>query len=289
VDIDAETFNLSVEALAAKLKVAEASRRLPKVLIVVHFGGQSCAMESIAKLSRTYGFRIIEDASHAIGARYRGRAVGCCEFSDITVFSFHPVKIITTAEGGAAVTNDPALAETMERLRSHGITRDPGKFTNTAEGPWYYEQTALGFNYRLNDLQAALGLSQITRLDMYVRRRQELAHRYKDALRDLPVMPQQMRAECYSAYHLYSVRLRSDGGAPQRLRVFGHLRAAGVGVNVHYMPIHLQPYYRTLGFRTGDFPAAESYYAEALTLPLYPGLTEAQQDRVVALLKEAVD
>ncbi len=281
VDTDPATYNMSVAALEAKLVRAAAANRLPKVVIPVHFAGQSCEMRAIHALGQRYGFRIVEDASHAVGARYLGEPVGNCRYSDITIFSFHPVKIITTAEGGMAMTNDPALAERMERLRSHGITRDPAAMQGDSDGPWYYQQIELGYNYRLTDLQAALGHSQLQRLDDYVTRRHAIAARYDAALAALPLTTPHQHPDSRSALHLYPVRLHDDA---RRRPVFEALRAAGIGVNVHYIPVHTQPHYRRLGFQPGDFPEAERYYAGAISLPMFPTLSPAQQDEVVAAL-----
>lgn len=285
VDIDPETFNLCPGALEAKLIEAEAAGRLPKVLIPVHMCGQAPDMERISELARARGIRIIEDASHAIGGYYAGVPVGSCRFSDITVFSFHPVKIITTAEGGMAMTGDAALAERMVDLRSHGVTRDAERMRQLPDGPWYYEQLGLGLNYRMTDLQAALGISQMSRLAAFVERRNVLASRYDRCLADFPLTrPGRMKA-AYSAFHLYVIRLDDP---TIRRPVFERLRQEGIGVNVHYIPVHLQPYYRALGFGEGDFPQAENYYARAITLPLYPGLSENDQDRIVTVLREAL-
>ena len=281
VDTDPATYNMSVAALEAKLAAAAAENRLPRVVIPVHFAGQSCEMREIHALGQQYGFRIIEDASHAVGATYLGEPVGNCRYSDITIFSFHPVKIITTAEGGMAMTNDPALAERMERLRSHGITRDPAAMAWDSEGPWYYQQVELGYNYRITDLQAALGHSQLARLDDYVARRHAIAARYDAALAGLPLTTPWQHPDSRSALHLYPIRLHD---AARRREVFEALRAAGIGVNVHYIPVHTQPHYHRLGFRPGDFPEAERYYAGAISLPMFPTLTPAQQDEVVAAL-----
>jgi UDP-4-amino-4,6-dideoxy-N-acetyl-beta-L-altrosamine transaminase len=283
VDIDPRTCNMSVDALAMKLAAAEAMDRLPKVVVPVHFAGQSCDMRAIHALSRQYGFRIIEDASHAIGGRFLGEPIGGGQYADITVFSFHPVKIITTGEGGMALTQDAVLAERMRRLRSHGIVRDAE--AQVREGPWYYEQVELGYNYRLTDMQAALGLSQLERLDTYVAARRQLADRYDERLAGLPLEALGRDPEADSAWHLYVVRLHEAG---RRRAVFEHLREAGIGVNVHYIPVYHQPDYRRLGFEPGYCPAAEAYYAGAITLPLYPALTGAEQDRVVAALREAL-
>ena len=281
VDTDPATYNMSVAALEARLVAAAAEGRLPKVVIPVHFAGQSCEMRAIHALGHKYCFRIIEDASHAVGATYLGEPVGNCRYSDITIFSFHPVKIITTAEGGMAMTNDPALAERMERLRSHGITRDPAAMAWDSEGPWYYQQVELGYNYRITDLQAALGRSQLARLDDYVARRHAIAARYDAALAGLPLTTPWQHPDSRSALHLYPIRLHD---AARRREVFEALRAAGIGVNVHYIPVHTQPHYHRLGFRPGDFPEAERYYAGAISLPMFPTLTPAQQDEVVAAL-----
>lgn len=284
VDIDPRTYNLSVERLQEKLALAEKTGTLPKVVIPVHLCGQSCDMATIYALGQKYGFRIIEDASHAIGGKYQNDPIGNCRFSDITVFSFHPVKIITTAEGGLALTNNPKLADAMAQLRSHGITRDPLQMDGVPDGPWYYQQVALGFNYRLTEFQAALGLSQMNRLDEFVAKRHMLARRYDDALAGLPVVTPWQHPDTYSAYHLYVVRC----DAAVRRLAFDRLRAAGIGVNVHYIPVHTQPYYRQMGFQLGNFPAAESYYAEVISLPLFPALSDADQDKVIAELSRAI-
>ncbi|WP_236209048.1 UDP-4-amino-4,6-dideoxy-N-acetyl-beta-L-altrosamine transaminase [Pseudomonas tohonis] len=284
VDIDPATLNLDVAQLDARLQRAERDGTLPKVVVPVAFAGQSCDMARIAELARRYGFRVIEDASHAIGARYGGRPVGCCEHADITVFSFHPVKIITTGEGGLLTTNDARLAERLRRLRSHGITRDPAAMTGPSEGPWYYQQLELGFNYRMTDLQAALGLSQLQRLDAFVARRRQLVARYGERLADLPLELPQVQAGAEPAWHLYPVRLRLERLQHGHRAIFEALRGAGIGVNLHYIPVHLQPYYQQLGFAPGDFPEAERYYAEALSLPLFPDLTDEQQDQVASTL-----
>lgn len=282
VDTEPDTYVMSPAALEEKLKKAERDGTLPKVLIPVHFAGQSCDMAAIGALARRFGIRVIEDASHAIGARYRDEPVGNCAHSDICVFSFHPVKIITTAEGGLATTNDPALARAMELHRSHGVTRDPGQMQGQSEGGWYYEQVALGYNYRMTEMQAALGLSQMDRLDSFVARRNALARRYDDKLSSLNLVRPAQRPDVLSSYHLYPIRVAN------RAWVFDALRAAGIGVNVHYIPVHTQPFYRALGFDWGDFPSAEAYYREAISLPIYAGLGDADQDRVVAALADAL-
>lgn len=284
VDIDPRTYNMSVEVLAAKLVQAEKSGKLPKVVIPVHLCGQSCEMETIHALSKKYGFRIIEDASHAIGGRYKDEQVGNCRYSDITVFSFHPVKIITTGEGGMAVTNDASLAIRMARLRSHGITRNASEMTHAPDGPWYYQQIELGFNYRMTDIQAALGLSQMRRLDEFVTQRHAIARKYDQLFKQLPVMAPWQHPDSYSGLHLYVVRVQPGAIKATHREVFERLRVSGVGANLHYIPIYRQPYYERLGFSPTGFPEAERYYAEAITLPMYPGLTEAQQLEVVQRL-----
>lgn len=281
VDVAADTFNLCPGALEAKLAVAARDGRLPKVIVAVHMCGQSPDMVRIAALARAYGVRVIEDASHAIGAVYMGAPVGCGVHSDVTVFSFHPVKIITTAEGGMAVTRDAALAARMALLRSHGITRDADLMSQPPDGPWYYQQIALGWNYRMTDIQAALGLSQLGQLDQFLDRRRTLAAAYDAALRDLPVLCPGRQAGALSAWHLYVLRLRDRD---RHRAVFEGLRAAGIGVNLHYIPVHLQPYYRALGFAHGDFPVAEDYYGRAISIPLFAGMTEAEQDRVIGAI-----
>jgi len=288
VDIDPSTYNLSVAALARKLEEAEKAGRLPKVVIPVHMCGQSCDMTAIHALGQRYGFRIIEDASHAIGGKYLGAPVGGCRFSDITVFSFHPVKIITTGEGGMAVTNNTDLAGTMRRLRSHGITREAGEMTHPPDGPWYYQQLGLGFNYRMTDIQAALGTSQMRRIEGFVSARTSLALRYDKLLSGLPLSIPRQHADACSAWHLYVIRLELDACRDSHAGVFQKLRAAGIGVNLHYIPVHLQPYYRALGFRVGHCPEAERYYGEAISLPLYSAMTEEQQDKVLSALEKAL-
>ena len=281
VDIDPVTLNMSPEALAGKLEAAKASGTLPKVIVPVHLCGLPCDMAAIHALARSYGVKVIEDASHAIGGRYGAQPIGACEYSDITVFSFHPVKIVTTAEGGVATTNSPELAEKMQLFRSHGITRDPALMQGESDGPWYYQQIELGYNYRMTDIQAALGVSQMQRLAPYVSRRHEIADRYDALLTDLPVTLPVRPAGSYSGLHLYVVQLLDPS---RRRAVFEGMRAAGIGVNVHYIPVHLQPYYRAMGFAAGDFPAAESYYEAAISLPMFPTLTAEEQDRVVETL-----
>lgn len=283
VDIDPKTYNMSTEALAAKLERAQAEGKLPKVVIPVALCGQSCDMEEIHRLSKIYGFSVIEDASHAIGGKYNGAPVGSGRYADITIFSFHPVKIITTAEGGMAVTNNPKLAERMALLRSHGITRDPNLMTHAPDGPWYYQQVDLGYNYRMTELQAALGLSQMERLDSYIAARVERAKRYDTALSDLPItLPEQLPGT-NSAWHLYVIQLQDSAPVAHR-ELFEKLRGDGIGVNLHYIPVHLQPYYKAMGFAEGDFPVAEAYYKRAISLPLFATLTHEQQDVVISTL-----
>jgi len=288
VDIDPRTYNLSTEKLAEKLSLAEQTGKLPKVVIPVHLCGQPCDMAGIYALSQRYGFKIIEDASHAIGGKYQNQPIGSCRYSDITVFSFHPVKIITTGEGGMALTNNAKLAERLDRLRSHGITRDPAQMTHAPDGPWYYQQLELGFNYRMTDLQAALGLSQIQRLDEFVSKRHALSQRYDALLADLPIITPWQHPDSYSGLHLYVIRLKLDEINASHRAVFDALRAAGIGANIHYIPVYRQPYYEQMGFKEGYCLEAEQYYAEAISLPMYPALTEAQQDYVVAKLLEAI-
>ncbi|MFW9269928.1 UDP-4-amino-4,6-dideoxy-N-acetyl-beta-L-altrosamine transaminase [Pseudomonas sp. NR3] len=289
VDIDPLTWNLDAVALAAKLEQAERDGSLPKVLVAVAFSGQSCDMREVARLSERYGFTVIEDASHAVGASYAGRPVGCGEFADMTVFSFHPVKIITSAEGGMVLTNRPELAQRLRRLRSHGMTRDAEQMSEPSHGPWYYQQVELGFNYRITDLQAALGLSQLDKLERFIARRRALAARYNRLLNGLPLTLPGLQPEAESAWHLYVVRLRLDEISLDHRQIFEGLRAAGIGVNLHYIPVHLQPYYRELGFAPGDYPQAERYYAEAISLPMFPSLSDEQQDYVMGQLQRLLE
>ncbi len=288
VDIDLSTYNMCVERLAEKLAQAEKSGCLPKVVISVHLCGHPCEMASIHALSQRYGFRIIEDASHAIGGKYKDKPIGSCDYSDITVFSFHPVKTITTGEGGMALTNNSQLAKHMQRLRSHGITRNEADMTHPSEGPWYYQQVDLGFNYRMTDLQAALGLSQMQRLDTFVSKRHDIARRYDRLLADLPIIRPWQHPESYSGMHLYVVRLELNEIKKKHREVFKSLREASIGVNLHYIPVYSQPYYVDLGFKPGYCPTAEQYYAEAISLPLYPMLTDEQQNEVLTALIEAI-
>jgi UDP-4-amino-4,6-dideoxy-N-acetyl-beta-L-altrosamine transaminase len=288
VDIDPRTYNLCTQALERKLQLAQQQGKLPKVVVPVHLCGQPCDMVAIHALSLQYGFKIIEDASHAIGGRYRDEFIGNGHFSDITVFSFHPVKIITTAEGGMAMTNSDELAHKMALLRSHGITRDPAHMTHEPDGPWYYQQIDLGYNYRMTELQAALGLSQVTRLDSYVASRHTLARRYNALLADLPVTLPWQHPDSYSGLHLFVVRLKLDQITKTHREVFEALREQGIGVNLHYIPVHTQPHYQRMGFKPSDFPEAQSYYTQAISLPMYQTLTEEQQDRVVDVLEDVL-
>lgn len=284
VDIDPTTYTMCLDALEAKLKAADAVGKLPKIIVPVHLCGQSCDMETISRIARSFGVKIVEDASHSIGAHHQGRPVGDCQYSEITVFSFHPVKIITTAEGGIATTQDASLARKMDLARSHGITRDPGQMTHAPDGPWYYQQISLGYNYRMTELQGALGLSQLKQLQTFVTRRRKLAAQYDDLLSGLPLKRPAQHPDSNSSWHLYVVRVAAD----RHTAVFEALRAAGIGVNLHYIPVHTHPYYQAMGFAPGQFPQAESYYAEAISIPLYAGLSDADQRRVVQELTNAL-
>ncbi len=286
VDIDPETYNLSPNLLEQKLLHAKQNNLpFPKVVIPVHLCGQPCEMNKIHALSDEFGFAIIEDASHAIGGRYKNRPIGDCEYSDITVFSFHPVKIVTTAEGGVATTNNRALAEKMSLFRSHGITRDTSLMTEESHGGWYYEQIDLGFNYRMTEMQAALGVSQMTRLHDFVAKRNELALRYDELLKGLPLVTPVQIKDSYSGRHLYVIRLKLDDISLSHKRVFDELRTKGIGVNLHYIPVHTQPYYQNMGFHIGDFPQAEAYYQEAISLPMFHLMTIEQQNEVFNALR----
>jgi len=284
VDIDSKTYNLSAEELEKKLIQAKQDDNLPKIVIPVHFSGQSCDMKKIHSLSQEYGFKIIEDASHAIGGKYLDQPIGGCQYSDITVFSFHPVKIITTAEGGLATTNDKELSERMQLFRSHGITRNSELMSKLSEGGWYYQQVDLGFNYRMTELQAALGVSQMQRLDEFVTQRHTLQERYDSLLSDLPIVKPHQSQDSYSALHLYPIQIDLDSVDKDREKFFDELRQNGIGVNVHYIPIHTQPYYLQFGFKVGDFPNSESYYNRAISIPLFHTMTVEQQDEVLNVL-----
>ena len=283
VDIDTQTYNLSTTELEKKLIQAKKDNKLPKVLVPVHFAGQSCNMKRIHVLSKEYGFKIIEDASHAIGGKYLNKPIGNCQYSDITVLSFHPVKIVTTAEGGLATTNNKQLARCMQLLRSHGITRDSSLMNKLPDGDWYYQQTALGFNYRMTELQAALGVSQMQRVDAFVAKRHALQERYNSLLNDLPIIKPYQDKDSYSALHLYPIQISQN-----RKQVFNQLRGSDIGVNVHYIPIHTQPYYQQFGFKKGFFPNSEAYYDKAISIPLFHTMTTKEQDVVYNTLKKAL-
>ena len=289
VDIDQKTYNLSAVKLEQKLIQAKKENRLPKIVIPIHFAGQSCDMKKIHSLSQEYDFKIIEDASHAIGGKYLDKPIGGCQYSDITVFSFHPVKIITTAEGGLATTNDKELLVRMQLFRSHGVTRDPDLITKETEEGWYYQQIDLGFNYRMTELQAALGVSQMQRLDEFVSKRHILQERYDLLLSGLSVIKPYQDQDCYSALHLYPIQIDLNSVDKSRQQIFSEIRENNVGVNVHYIPIHTQPYYRQLGFKDGEFPNSESYYKAALSLPLYSGMSFQEQDKVVEFVTKVLE
>ena len=286
VDVDPRTYNMCPKQLESKLIEAQQQGKLPKIVVAVHLCGQPCEMDKIHALSKQYGFKIIEDASHAIGGKYKGAFIGNCAYSDITIFSFHPVKIITTAEGGMALTNNSELAASMALLRSHGITRDPSLMTHEPDGAWYYQQIVLGFNYRMTELQAALGVSQMTRLDDFITSRHVLADRYNQLLSALPITLPFQIADSYSGLHLYVIRLDLNKIKKTHVEVFDALRKGGIGVNLHYIPVHLQPFYKKMGFSAGDYPEAEQYYQEAISLPMYSTLSFDQQDTVVRVLSD---
>ena len=288
VDIDSATYNLCPAKLEEKLVAAKVQGKLPKVLVAVHLCGQPCDMSAISKLAKEYNFKVIEDASHAIGGSYLETPIGSCKYSDITVFSFHPVKIVTTAEGGAALTNDASLSEKMNLFRSHGVTRDPNLMVSESHGGWYYQQVELGYNYRMTELQAALGVSQMTRLSEFVAARHVLAKRYNDELSELPITLPYQLPETYSGLHLYVIRLQLDKITKTHKQVFDALRENGIGVNLHYIPVHIQPYYQNLGFKVGDFPVAENYYQEAISLPMFHLMNQQQQGEVIAVLSKVL-
>ena len=287
VDIDPISYNMSPDALEKKLNQAKSIGKLPKVVIPVHLSGQSCEMDKIYALSMKFGFKILEDASHAIGGTYKGESVGNCKYSDIAVFSFHPVKIITTCEGGMCLTNDPQLANLIGRYRSHGITRQPSEMSKTPDGPWYYEQLNLGLNYRMNDVQAALGLSQMDRLDEFIETRRDIAKSYNDLLKNSIVETPKQHEDCNSSWHLYIIRLKKNKKITHR-ELFEKFRSAGVLVNIHYIPIYKQPYYKELGFTNEGFKQSEKYYEEAISIPIFPGLTNDEQTKVVSLIKQPI-
>jgi UDP-4-amino-4,6-dideoxy-N-acetyl-beta-L-altrosamine transaminase len=288
VDINPLTYNLSSEELERKLIQAKKDEKLPKVVVPVHFAGQSCEMKKIHELSKQYGFFIIEDASHAIGGKYLDKPIGGCQYSDITIFSFHPVKIITTAEGGLATTNNKKLSEKMQLFRSHGITRDQALMSKKADGAWYYQQIDLGFNYRMTELQAALGVSQMDRLDEFIVKRHTLQERYDQLLKELPITIPYQSSLSYSALHLYPIQIDLRKIKIDREQVFNSLRESGIGVNIHYVPVHTQPYYLEMGFKVGSFPVAESYYSQAISLPLFSQLSFDDQDKIISTLKMAL-
>jgi UDP-4-amino-4,6-dideoxy-N-acetyl-beta-L-altrosamine transaminase len=288
VDIDPLTYNLCPVKLEEKLIAAEKEGKLPKIVVPVHMTGQPCDMAAIHALGQKYNFKIIEDASHAIGGKYKGEPIGNCRYSDITVFSFHPVKIITTAEGGMALTNSVELATRLGLLRSHGISRDPALMTEPIHGPWYYQQVMLGFNYRMTDIQAALGASQMSRLTDYVKRRHVIASRYNELLNDLPLTLPWQHSDSYSAFHLYVIRLQLNKISATQRQVFESLHAKGIMVNLHYIPVHTQPYYQQLGFKQGDYPLAERYYREAISIPMHVNLQDEDLKFVARSLNEAM-
>ena len=289
VDVDPQTYNMCPEKLEQRLIEAKKIGKLPKIVVPVHLCGQSCDMERIFRLSKTYGFKVIEDASHAIGGKYSGSAIGSCKYSDITVFSFHPVKIVTTAEGGVAVTNDKHLYEKMKLFRTHGITRDEEAMQGVPDGPWYYEQVDLGYNYRMTELQAALGLSQMTRLEEFVTTRNRLARRYDEKLKELPIVLPFQSENTYSSFHLYVIRLNLEIVRKSQKQIFQELRDKDIGVNLHYIPVHIHPYYQAMGFKIGDFPEAEKYYREAISIPIFHGMKIGQQDLVIRAINEVLD
>ena len=288
VDIDLKTYNICILELEKKLAIASKKNKIPKILVTVHFAGQSCDMKRIHELSQEYGFLIIEDASHALGGKYLEKLIGCCQYSDITVFSFHPVKLVTTAEGGFATTNSKKLYDKMNLYRTHGVTRDGVLMNSKNNQPWYYEQIALGLNYRMNDIQAALGISQMKRLNTFVKKRHAIQERYDMLLNNLPITKPYQNKDCFSALHLYPIQIELEKVNKSREQIFNELREKGIGVNVHYIPIHTHPYYKQLGFKKGDFPNSEFYYSRAISIPLFYNLTIEQQDEVCKKLKRII-
>lgn len=281
VDIDPTTYNMCPEKLAEKLEQAKKANKIPKIIVLVHFAGQSCDMKAFSALSKRFGFKIIEDASHAIGGRWDNFQIGSCQYSDITVFSFHPVKIITTAEGGMLTTNSKLVADKLIALRSHGVTKSQTLFSKDGEGAWFYEQQSLGYNYRLTDIQAALGVSQMNKINNFISRRHEIASRYDKQLKNLPIILPIQHKKSYSSYHLYPIQIQDTELGMNRRQLFDNLRAAGILVNVHYIPIHTQPYYANLGFQLGDFPNSEKYYERTMSIPIHAGLSEMEQSFII--------
>lgn len=286
VDIEAKSFNMDMGLLKKKLEVAKKNKTLPKIIVPVHMAGQSCDMKTLKELSNKYNFKIIEDASHCIGAKYKGKNVGSCLYSDIAVFSFHPVKIITTGEGGVATTNDEGIAKKLNILRTHGVTKNHNEMVSVSHGQWYFEQIDLGYNYRMTDLHAALGLNQLKRLKSFVSKRNKIAKKYDFLLKDLPLRTPKCFKDSYSSFHLYIIRINLDDLNISKNIIFNYLREKGIGVNVHYIPIHYHPFYQNLNFKKGDFPQTELYYKEAMSLPIFPDLKSEDQKYVVNSLKE---
>tara|TARA_B100001105_G_scaffold209135_1_gene173509 strand:- start:183 stop:1214 length:1032 start_codon:yes stop_codon:yes gene_type:complete len=289
VDIDPLTWNISVEILEEKLKTARKIKKVPKILVLVHLAGNPCDLQKVFDLSKEYGFSIIEDASHALGSKYSGEHIGSSVYSDISVFSFHPVKNITTGEGGMILTNNQKLSEKIHLYRSHGITRDTKKMINKEEGLWYYEQLLLGFNFRMSDIHAALGISQMNSLDKFISKRNELSQIYTEELKGLPLTIQRVRKEDLSAWHIFVIRLKLSELKLSRLEIYNSLRNKGIGVNVHYIPVHLHPFYKNLGFNKGDFPNSENYYDGAITIPMFTKLKKKEIKYVIQALKESID
>ncbi len=286
LDINQDTYNICLDSLKKKLLLAEKTNTLPKVIIPVHLAGQSCDMAEIYELAKKYNFRIIEDASHAIGGYYRNKPIGGCEFSDITVFSFHPVKIITSGEGGMAVTNSSTLASKMNFFRSHGITKESAEFKFSSPGPWHYEQQYLGFNYRMNDIEAALGISQLSKLETFINKRHEIAEYYNNRLAKLPLNLPFQKKETYSSYHLYIICIDNNRTNIDHATAFNFLRKSNIGVNLHYIPVYRHPYFDRYGFDESNFPVSEHYYRNAISLPIFSSITQDEQDYVIGILTE---